>query len=104
MEKKVIKRLVYIIQVFKVYGFLIFLFPSFYPLHQDLCLGLKKYNQIRRGDAPLQKVKQLLVQPEFIVIQIDPREYPVLFKQVIRDNSALKQPFLIDLQGVLVSP
>ena len=103
MEKEVVKGLVDLVKVFKTYGLLIFLFTFSYPLHEYLCPGLEKYYKVRRGEPFLQELKQLLIQPELLFIQVDPCKYPVLVEKIVRNDGALEKAFLAELQGMLIS-
>ncbi len=103
MEKKIIKCLIYPVQVFKINRFLVFPPSFFYPFHKDIRPCLNEYNQIGSRNPFLQEPKNLLVQPEFMIIQIGPGEYSVLFKEIIRNDSTFKEVHLVDLQGVLIT-
>jgi hypothetical protein len=104
MEEKVIERLVYLIKIPEINGFLILILLLFNPLHKHLCPGLEKDYKVRRGNPPLKELEHLLIQPELFVIQVDPCENPVFVKKVVRNDSAFEQAFLIKFQGMLISP
>jgi hypothetical protein len=104
MEEKIIEGPVYFFEVLEIDGPFILPVSLFDSLHQDIGIGLQKEYKIR-GRQPLpQDLKELFVEPKFMIVQIDLSEYPVLIKEIIRNDDAIEKIHLAYRLGLFVSP
>ena len=49
-------------------------------------------------------MKELFVEPEFMIVQVDLSEYPVFIKEIIRNDDTIEKIHLADRLGLFVTP
>ncbi len=103
IEEKIVERLIDLFKVSVFHDLLVIPSPFFDPGIQNIGVGLQKYDQIRFGDVDFYEVIDLLVQMEFMALQIEVGEQVVPLKQVIGDDHGTEQIPLQQLPALVVA-
>ena len=66
-------------------------------MEENLRLRLQKDDKIRGGNASAQKLKDLLIEGEFVFIKVQEGKNPILVKEIIGEGDLVEEIELRDL-------